>query len=63
MRRKPYVNMIKRQLEKFPKGLNLSKINIPDIQKLLLDPHNSFTIHVVEPTSTSPSNGILFFSM
>jgi hypothetical protein len=55
--------MIKRQLEKFPKGLNLSKINIPDIQKLLLDPHNSFTIHVVEPTSTSPSNGILFFSM
>ncbi|KAJ7798102.1 hypothetical protein B0H14DRAFT_2908232, partial [Mycena olivaceomarginata] len=55
-RRKPYVNMIERQLEKFPKGLNLSKINIPDMQKLLLDPQNGFTIHVVEPTGTSPEH-------
>ncbi|KAJ7776693.1 hypothetical protein B0H14DRAFT_3164436 [Mycena olivaceomarginata] len=57
-RRKPYVDMIKRQLEKFPKGLNLSKINIPDMQKLLLDPHNNFTIHVVEPTGTSPERPV-----
>ncbi|KAJ7748725.1 hypothetical protein B0H14DRAFT_3167048 [Mycena olivaceomarginata] len=53
-RRNPYVDMIKRQLKKFPKGLNLSKINISDMQKLLLDPQNGFTIHVVEPTGTSP---------
>jgi hypothetical protein len=38
MRQKPYVDMIKWQLEKSPKGLNLSKVNIPDMQKLLLDP-------------------------
>jgi hypothetical protein len=38
--------MIERQLEKFPKGLNLSKINIPDLQKLLLDPKIGFTTNL-----------------
>ncbi|KAJ7902270.1 hypothetical protein B0H13DRAFT_2026848 [Mycena leptocephala] len=45
-RRKPYIVMIERQLEKFPKGLNLSKINIPDTQKLLLDPEIGFTTNL-----------------
>ncbi|KAJ7846556.1 hypothetical protein B0H13DRAFT_2362919 [Mycena leptocephala] len=45
-RRKPYIVMIERQPEKLPKGLNLSKINIPDMQKLLLDPQIGFTINL-----------------
>ncbi|KAJ7906907.1 hypothetical protein B0H13DRAFT_1880134 [Mycena leptocephala] len=38
--------MIERQLEKFPKGVNLSKINITDMQKLLLDPQFGFTTNL-----------------
>ncbi len=38
--------MLERQLEQFPKGLNLSKINIPDMQKLLLDPEIGFTANL-----------------
>jgi hypothetical protein len=45
-RRRPYVDMIERQLEKFPKGVNLSKINITDMQKLLLDPQFGFTTNL-----------------
>ncbi|KAJ6618095.1 hypothetical protein B0H10DRAFT_1947888 [Mycena sp. CBHHK59/15] len=54
-RRKPYVDMIKRQFEKFPKGLNISKINIPDMQALLLDPQRGFTavINAEEGAGTS----------
>jgi hypothetical protein len=50
--------MIERQPEKFPKGLNLSKINILDIQKLLLDPQIGFTTNLPgeQQTSTTPGN-------
>ncbi|KAJ7925385.1 hypothetical protein B0H13DRAFT_1863223 [Mycena leptocephala] len=44
--RKAYVAMIQRQPEKFPKGLNLSKINIADMQRLLLDSHIGFTTNL-----------------
>ncbi|KAJ7713776.1 hypothetical protein B0H14DRAFT_2644656 [Mycena olivaceomarginata] len=48
--------MIQRQPENFPKGLNLSKINIPDMQKLLLDPQIGFTTNLPgeQPTSINP---------
>jgi hypothetical protein len=50
--------MIQRQPENFPKGLNISKINIPDMQKLLLDPQIGFTTNRPgeQPTSITPGN-------
>ncbi|KAJ7790003.1 hypothetical protein B0H14DRAFT_2626508 [Mycena olivaceomarginata] len=54
-RRKLYVrlDMIQRRPENFPKGLNLSKINIPDMQKLLLDSQIGFTTNLPGEQQTS----------
>ncbi|KAJ7855805.1 hypothetical protein B0H13DRAFT_1902960 [Mycena leptocephala] len=54
-RRNPYIVMIERQPEKFTKGLNLSKINIPDMQKVLLDPQIGFTTNLPGEQQTSPT--------
>ncbi|KAJ7894083.1 hypothetical protein B0H13DRAFT_1886056 [Mycena leptocephala] len=63
MAERPYIKsdfvglivMIERQAEKFPKGLNLSKINIPDMQKVLLDPQIGFTTNLPGEQQTSPT--------
>ncbi|KAJ7843187.1 hypothetical protein B0H14DRAFT_2585828 [Mycena olivaceomarginata] len=64
-RRKLYVDMIQRRPENFPKGLNLSKINIPDMQKLLLDSQIGFTTNLPgeQQTSIAPSNFHVIYSL
>ncbi|KAF7372547.1 hypothetical protein MVEN_00117100 [Mycena venus] len=57
-RRKPYVTMIQRQAEKFPKGLNISKANIPDMQKPLPDPQIGFTTDLPRERQTNAPTGI-----
>ncbi|KAK7056118.1 hypothetical protein R3P38DRAFT_3254035 [Favolaschia claudopus] len=56
-RRKPYEDIINAQISKFPKGMNLRKTSIPDMQKLLLDPRLGFT--TIQPLAAIPSPGRL----
>ncbi|KAK7028397.1 hypothetical protein R3P38DRAFT_3267240 [Favolaschia claudopus] len=53
-RRKPYEDIINAQISKFPKGMNLRKTSIPDMQKLLLDPRLGFTTIQPPAAITSP---------
>ncbi|KAK7056130.1 hypothetical protein R3P38DRAFT_3566747 [Favolaschia claudopus] len=55
-RRKPYEDIINAQISKFPKGMNLRKTSIPDMQKLLLDPRLGFT--TIQPLAAIPSPGV-----
>jgi hypothetical protein len=48
--------MSERQPEKFLKDLKLSKINIPDMQKLLLGPQIAFTTNLPGEQQTSPTH-------